>query len=551
MKSGVLTRALMGVLVFLSAGLAAAGPATASTGDGKTVQYQGARFRVPASWPVIDLDKAPDTCVRFDRHAVYLGRSGSSQNCPSHLLGRSEAVLVQPAGPGAVPDARENRASHEITVTTAAFTVTATYGTDRPAVQAVLDSAGLLRPGQALPRTLAPAVPAAAPAATAAARAAAVARSSTDFNGQGFDPCEAPSSSTMDSWMRSSPFGAIGIYIGGVNRTCNQPNLTSDWVAQQASIGWHFFPLYVGYQAPGACGGCATIPSASQGAADADDAIAQLSALGFPAGTPVFMDSEQYSPSYSGTVLGYLSAWTTELHARGYLSGVYGSVSSTISDLVATYTSGPMPDIIDFASWPGSGSTSTSDPGIPDNEWANHQRIHQYAGGHDETYGGVTLNIDSDYLDVQAAAPGGGWDDFGDGRQNPAVGREANGAMIAFAVSPDQQGLYYREQSAPSGGWGAWRQLGGPVGGLPVVGRDPDGRLELFVLGPGKTNVSHIWQTAPNGGWSSWDAGFGGPAAGLSVGQSADGRMEVFAVAPDYGSISHIWQTAPNGGWSA
>ncbi|WUS36614.1 DUF1906 domain-containing protein [Kitasatospora sp. NBC_01250] len=226
-------------------------------------------------------------------------------------------------------------------------------------------------------------------------------------------------------------------------------------------------------------------------------------------------------------------------------------MGSTIADLVANYTSAPMPDLIDFASLPGDGSTSTSDPAIPDDEWAGHQRIHQYTNGHDETYGGVTISLDSDYLDVQPAAPGGGWDDFGDGRQNPAVGREANGAMIAFAVSPDQQSLSYREQSVPSGGWGAWQQLGGPVGGLPVVGRDPDGRLELFVLGPGKKNIAHIWQTAPSGGWSSWDAGFGGPAGGLSVGRNADGRLEVFAVAPDLGSISHIWQTAPGGGWSA
>ncbi|GAA1984210.1 hypothetical protein [Catenulispora subtropica] len=142
-------------------------------------------------------------------------------------------------------------------------------------------------------------------------------------------------------------------------------------------------------------------------------------------------------------------------------------------------------------------------------------------------------------------------DDFGDGRQNPAVGRQGDGSMIAFAVSPDQKGLYYRTQSAPNGTWGGWQQLGGAVGGLPVVGRDPDGRLELFVLGPGKNSVMHIWQTAPEGGWSSWDTSFGGPAAGVSVGQNADGRMEVFATAPDLSSISHIWQTAPNGGWSA
>ena len=30
---------------------------------------------------------------------------------------------------------------------------------------------------------------------------------------------------------------------------------------------------------------------------------------------------------------------------------------------------------------------------------ANHERVHQYTGGHDETYGGVTINIDSNAVD--------------------------------------------------------------------------------------------------------------------------------------------------------
>jgi hypothetical protein len=36
--------------------------------------------------------------------------------------------------------------------------------------------------------------------------------------------------------------------------------------------------------------------------------------------------------------------------------------------------------------------------------WANRQRIHQYAGDTTETYGGVTLNIDRDQLDVGTGA---------------------------------------------------------------------------------------------------------------------------------------------------
>ncbi len=45
---------------------------------------------------------------------------------------------------------------------------------------------------------------------------------------------------------------------------------------------------------------------------------------------------------------------------------------------------------------------------MPSSAWNKHQRIHQFRGGHDETYGGVTINIDSDYVEgatVGAAAP--------------------------------------------------------------------------------------------------------------------------------------------------
>ena len=41
-------------------------------------------------------------------------------------------------------------------------------------------------------------------------------------------------------------------------------------------------------------------------------------------------------------------------------------------------------------------------------DWANHQRLHQYRGGHNDTYGGAELNVDSDYVDAATAAAGTG-----------------------------------------------------------------------------------------------------------------------------------------------
>src|SRR6478672_6602829 len=64
----------------------------------KVVRYHGYVVRVPRSWRVYDLAKDPRVCVRFDRHAVYLGAPRAEERCPAHAAGRTEAILLQPAG---------------------------------------------------------------------------------------------------------------------------------------------------------------------------------------------------------------------------------------------------------------------------------------------------------------------------------------------------------------------------------------------------------------------------------------------------------------------
>ncbi len=73
----------------------------------KTVVYAGYEFQVPASWPVYRLDEHPQTCVRYDVHAVYLGTPGTDMRCPAGLVGRTQTVSLIPgkgaaAGPAAV-----------------------------------------------------------------------------------------------------------------------------------------------------------------------------------------------------------------------------------------------------------------------------------------------------------------------------------------------------------------------------------------------------------------------------------------------------------------
>jgi hypothetical protein len=117
-------------------------------------------------------------------------------------------------------------------------------------------------------------------------------------------------------------------------------------------------------------------------------------------GSPIYNDMEAYTQTSSATAatLAYLEAWTQKLHELGYLSGVYSSSSSGIEDLARQIGTGyELPDALWIANW--NGQQNTDDPVVPANAWAQHQRIHQYRGGHNETWGGVTINIDNNYVD--------------------------------------------------------------------------------------------------------------------------------------------------------
>ncbi|NMM23539.1 MAG: DUF1906 domain-containing protein, partial [Phycicoccus sp.] len=217
----------------------------------------------------------------------------------------------------------------------------------------------------------------------------------------------------MSSWL-SSPYRSAGIYIGGSMRACGDGNLSSAWVSQVRSMGWGVLPIYVGVQAP--CvgqSGLATIvasQAASQGTTSADDAVAQAQRFGLGSGTPIYYDMEAYSSSVSGctaTVMTFISAWTAELHRRGYKSGAYGSSASLMVDMSRSVGSAGFvaPDDVWFAHWNQLQTTSDSSsyPSFPDRYWSRHQRLHQYSGGAEQTWGGATLNIDANWVDASVA----------------------------------------------------------------------------------------------------------------------------------------------------
>jgi len=274
--------------------------------------------------------------------------------------------------------------------------VTATWLRDPRVIEQALGVRSLVSTAAARTRI----APRAAAAAQSTARAAGV------FTGLGFDACATPSGGQMRAWS-ASPYRGVGIYIGGANLACSQPSLTPAWVDARLAAGWHLIPTYVGLQSPSASCGCAPINPATataQGAAAATDAVARAGALGIGPGNPIYEDIEAYTrtPGVSATVLAFLRGWTTTLHADGYLSGIYANTTSGVPDVVGGFGSGyPEPDDIWIAAW--NGLRTTADPRVPPDEWGVHQRLHQYEGAHDETYAGVTINIDSNYVDGATA----------------------------------------------------------------------------------------------------------------------------------------------------
>ena len=452
------------LLVFALTLLACAGAAHAT--PLKVVRYHGYAVKVPRSWRVFDLAKDPHVCVRFDRHAVYLGAPKAQERCPAHAIGRTEAILLAPADTtirralarsASVASVSRLDGSATFLTRSTRVVVTATWSEHRAVIARALNRPSL-RASSATAATASPRPVVRRARATPSAHPAAA-----TFGGLGFDACSAPSPNAMTAWG-ASPYRAIGIYIGGVNSACAQPNLTSSWIVSEVAAGWHMIPIYVGLQAPGNSCGCAAISvsqASAQGTAAAIDAVTDAQGIGIPGGNPIYDDMEGYSRTSTNTsaVLAFLSAWTAQLHAEGYLSGVYSSSGSGISDLVAQYgTTFQEPDDIWFAEW--NNQETVSSAYVPTADWPDNQRLHQYRGGHNETYGGVTINIDSDFVDGATADTSGS---IANVLPPPPPPR--------LSVSPAADGTTSLSMSYNGGnGVASWRVLAGPSTTAPLVG---------------------------------------------------------------------------------
>jgi Domain of unknown function (DUF1906) len=217
---------------------------------------------------------------------------------------------------------------------------------------------------------------------------------------RGLDTCTAPSLHAMRAWYRA--FKAAAIYLGGPEAACGWGNLSAAWIR----AGWALIPAYVGPQAP--CTGFAVRirpgHARQQGRASADAAIRLARDLGMHRGAVLYDDMEAYRPHHGRCgrpVLAFPDGWTRELHARGYLAGVYSSASAAARDLGRhrSVYGHPVarPNSVWFALWDGRRNLR----GMPymRNDWWRSHRIKQYKGARRRRIGGVRLSFDSDLVD--------------------------------------------------------------------------------------------------------------------------------------------------------
>lgn len=231
-----------------------------------------------------------------------------------------------------------------------------------------------------------------------------------DFTGYAFDSCSAPEQEVMDAWWEASPYAAVGIYLGGSNRLCDQPNLTADWVRAQQRRGWRLLPIWVGPQA--SCTGYSDVMSSglttanSQGRAQAREAVATAKSLGIARKATLYYDLEDYDlgpDDCRRAALSFVDGWTRQLHSMGYRSGVYSNIAAAITSLDYADRVSPgtyaMPDDIWFA-WENGRVDVRTDKRVLSDKWDDHDRIHQYALDVTATHGGQRLVIDSNWADV-------------------------------------------------------------------------------------------------------------------------------------------------------
>jgi hypothetical protein len=157
----------------------------------------------------------------------------------------------------------------------------------------------------------------------------------------GLDSCHDPTASQLQAFW-SNGWAFWGIYIGGDEMACSQPNLNSSYISTitNSSQYWRLTMFWVGPQAPGE--GYAnsfssnTSTAFSQGETQAIDAYNEAVSLGMGGHTPISYDLEAVNSSNLAASESFINGWDQELRvgAGADIPGLYGSIADQILQLL-------------------------------------------------------------------------------------------------------------------------------------------------------------------------------------------------------------------------
>jgi len=398
---------------------------------------------------------------------------------------------------------------------------------------------------------------------------------------RGFDKCVAGSVAQMQTWWNTSPHFDSNIYFSGRNRACPSQPVNTTWIDQVTAMGWGLIPTVVGYQSP--CTSSATTVKLSydpavaetQGRGEADIAVTDATNIGLTAGSILYYDMERYDPPNPDTLgcrtatVAFLKGWTERIIERGYRSGVYGSPKNAQEDWQFMPPASRM-EVIWMARWDNVMSvwTYVTFPTFPTNVWNNHQRIKQWQAPHNETWGGVTFNIDGNISDAPVAGniiPKNKNADFdGDGKTDISVFRPEGGIWYVFnrstsaltatafgaatdIIAPgDYDGDGKTDQAVFRPSSGTWYTMGkaNVVGGRQF-GTDGDIPVPADYNGDGKTDIA-VFRPS-NGFWYIANSDSLGTYTFINFGLSGDKPVHADYDGDGKADIA-VWRPS-NGDW--
>lgn len=411
---------------------------------------------------------------------------------------------------------------------------------------------------------------------------------------RGFDKCQAGSVAQMQTWWDTSWFHDTNIYMSGRARSCPTQPFTNNpaWIDAVSAQGWGLIPTIVGYQAP--CSVSSTphkfssVPATAeqQGRGEADIAVADAISIGLTAGSVLYYDMERYNDPGDGTcsaaAIAFLKGWTERTHELGYVSGVYGSPSNAVPDWWPMPASSRM-DAIWMARWDNVMSVwvyNSPSPAFPVGAWENHQRIKQWQAPHNETWGGITFNIDGNISDgpvAGIAVPKNKNADFdGDGKSDISVFRPDTGvwyvlnstngnfSAVGFGLSTDTispgdyDGDGKTDRAVFRSSDGVWhilmkgfnytaRQFGS-AGDLPVAGDyNGDGKTDIAIWRP-STGVWYIANSDSRNTYTIVQFGLTGDKP-VPADFDGDGKTDIAVYRPSDG-VWHMLRSSDGGYWA-